>query len=139
METILTILLVVGGILYKVYENYKEEMEKSKKRLEKLRQPSPVPQQAIPAKKTVERTRIQEIEPINMPTHSIPTGEIYKIEAQQAMNEVEYAHKQRAERQLRQKKVQLQDEANYETLEHSKFDLRRAIIQQAILERPYKD
>ena len=49
METILTILLVVGGILYKIYENYKEEMEKSRKRMqERMKQmqpPTPSPQQ----------------------------------------------------------------------------------------------
>lgn len=139
METILTILLVVGGILYKVYENYKEEMEKSKKRLEKLRQPAPVPHAAIPTKKTVERTRIQDLEPNSKPSESFPTGDSYPLEIQQTMNEVEYAQKQRAERQLRQKKAQLHDEAHNEILDHSKFDLRRAVIQQAILERPYKD
>src|SRR5690606_41833644 len=78
METILTILLVVGGILYKIYENYKEEMEKSRKRMqERMKQkepPAPTPQpqsmksaqkqqEAKPIVLRVERKR-DEITPI---------------------------------------------------------------------------
>ncbi|MGN0020510.1 MAG: hypothetical protein ACI35Z_06935, partial [Sphingobacterium hotanense] len=147
METILTILLVVGGILYKIYENYKEEMEKSRKRMqERMKQmqppaPTPQPQSMKSARKQ------QETKPIVLPVErkrdDIPPIPVYQPEARE-IDEVELAHQQRLARQMKQRQAQQQQQQALALVEeHSniqgEFDLRRAIIQQAILERPYKD
>jgi len=145
METILTILLVVGGILYKIYENYKEEMEKSRKRMqERMKQmqpptPSPQPQPMKSARKQ------QEARPIAIPVErrreEIPNIPIYQPEVVE-IDEVELAHQQRLARQMKQRQKQQQQQlllAEEQPHASVDFDLRRAIIQQAILERPYKD
>lgn len=147
METILTILLVVGGILYKIYENYKEEMEKSRKRMqERMKQmqppaPTPQPQSMKSARKQQEARPI--VIPVERKREDIPPIPVYQPEVRE-IDEVELAHQQRLARQMKQRQAQQQQQQALALVEeHSniqgEFDLRRAIIQQAILERPYKD
>lgn len=147
METILTILLVVGGILYKIYENYKEEMEKSRKRMqERMKQmqppaPTPQPQSMKSAQKQQEARPI--VLRVERKREDIPPIPVYQPEVRE-IDEVELAHQQRLARQMKQRQAQQQQQQALALVEeHSniqgEFDLRRAIIQQAILERPYKD
>lgn len=169
MENFLLILAVVGGIIYKIYENYQEEMEKARQRKDKIRPPRtqtppeyhreetvytppPPPQQEYVAppkpvivykepekvvKKTAETSR-KDIKNIRSKLDNI------RVEAT-----AQRAHEEAARRleQDRQRRLALQGRTETENNEQLEvieldpidFDLRNAVIQSAILERPYKD
>lgn len=174
MENFLFILAIVGGIIYKVYENYKEEMAQARKRREKMRPPTaqptapadytttsseqppqpytqpevildapiqqpyvddPVENDDTPSPRRV-RKGVKEIrskldgmrvKPTNRGTHE---AKVYQAQQQRKRWEQEQLAKSDVPRSNRLEVIDLDD---------INFDLRSAVIQAAIMERPYKD
>ncbi|MBL1407792.1 hypothetical protein [Sphingobacterium faecale] len=131
MENLVVVLLFVGSIVYKIYSNYKEEMEKSAKRtpqrpttaphqhphpvVEPYRSPStppPIPQ------KQVNKSTQDFVTKSNM-IQDIPE-EVQRL------------------KEYRKKQVAVVAEEVKEEHQPIAFDLRQAVIQSAILERPYQ-
>lgn len=155
MENIIPVLLVVGGLIYKIYQNYQEEMEKVKKRQQNLpKNTAPKTVVATPRTTTAKRrettvpvpptpqpvydrrlgrpkpTKIVR-RPVELPEkmvleHEIPI-EVTRLLAQKA--------KQKAAKKMEVLPVA---EALPEK-QQAHFDLRQAVIHAAILERPYAD
>lgn len=164
MENFLLILAVVGGLIYKIYENYKEEMEKARKRKAQMpsrpnstlppqgsgehrpptepRQPVPHAEPVFPQKET--RERLQK-------TAETSRNDIKDLRHQlddiRVKTTAQRAHEEAAERMERDRNRRLAFQGRKDTeqqlevvdLDYIDFDLRKAIIQSAILERPYKD
>ncbi|MDR2284263.1 MAG: hypothetical protein LBE37_13685 [Sphingobacterium sp.] len=131
MENLLVVLIFVGSIVYKIYSNYKEEMEKSAKRgpqrppIAKSQPPSipakpyqhtatPPPIPAVPARKVQ-----QEFVTKSNIIQDIPE-EVQRV------------------KESRKKHSKIEVENTEETNKPIAFDLRQAVIQAAILERPYR-
>ncbi|MFD2597824.1 hypothetical protein ACFSQ3_02585 [Sphingobacterium corticis] len=161
MESIIPVLLVVGGLIYKIYTNYQEEMEKVRKRQHGMpnRKPSPatvvIPKpnrsDAQSAKRRVAQPTVSKPAPSYdrklgrpQPTKLSDRRPATTIIEENALtnrepNEVTRARKQREQRLLDRKIEVVAVEDELETSgNQTKFDLREAIIQAAILERPYK-
>ncbi|MFD2553260.1 hypothetical protein [Sphingobacterium tabacisoli] len=131
MENLLVVLIFVGSIVYKIYSNYKEEMEKS-------------------AKRGPQRPPIAKNQPASIPTkpyqHTatpppIPVAPARKVEQefvtksniiQDVPEEVQRV------KEFRKKHGKTEVENTKEASESISFDLRQAVIQAAILERPYR-
>lgn len=120
MDNSLIILIFVASIIYKLYSNYKEEMEKAKKRNIKKAPSAPVdnyhPQNGYPAPKPA-----LSIEP----TSDSPNKRASTKSNNSILRKVEIDEDLISEKELLRK-------------EPVEFDLRQAVIQSAILERPYK-
>jgi len=118
MENLIILIIVVGAI-YKIYKGYIEEQEKAKKRLEQIKRElqnknphqAPVPQVPIP----------QPVKTSSKPP-LVTQKKAESFNDYPEFDEVEIA-----------RQIQIED------LDAQHFDLRKAIIQQAVLERPYKD
>ena len=143
MENLIILIIVVGAI-YKIYKGYIEEQEKAKKRMEQIKRElqnknphqAPVPQIPIP----------QPVKTSSKPP-LVTQKKAESFNDYPEFDEVEIARQRKieqkrleAERRLKQerqrtptKQIQIED------LDEQHFDLRKAIIQQAVLERPYKD
>lgn len=133
MDMLITVLLIVGGILYKIYDNYQKEMESSKRRMDQVRRqmqdqqstPSPEHEARRPAVVQKESRKVQ-MEPASYQREALP-------------EEVRQLQQKKLERQKLQQKLERQAALQDHTkVEHPEFDLRKAVIQQAILERPYQ-
>ncbi|WP_140937671.1 hypothetical protein [Sphingobacterium lumbrici] len=111
MENILITLVLVGGLIYNIYNNYKKEMEKTAKR--DVRTPTPPVSAQVP--------------PMRTPPPVIAMGSIPA--------EVSHIQKYKSEKKNVSKQslaVQpLEDEI-------TAFDLRQAVIYATILDRPHK-
>ncbi|WP_270088375.1 hypothetical protein [Sphingobacterium sp. SYP-B4668] len=135
MEQILPLLIGLAIFAYKIYENFNKQKEEDRKR--NLKRPKAMPTTPSPVQTTKPYTPPQppsppvfkqserhlvhkKIEPVSNLPKEIPA-------------EVAQARKQRE----RTKRLHL-DEVGLEREMEVSFDLRQAIIQQAILERPYK-
>ncbi|MBE8720052.1 hypothetical protein [Sphingobacterium pedocola] len=114
MENILITLVLVGGLIYNIYNNYKKEMEKTAKRDVRVPVP-PVPMQAP-----------------SMPTRSTIHPPVIKRES--TPPEVSHIQKYKGEKKIIPQALAL------EALEEKTvaFDLKQAVIQAAILDRPYR-
>ncbi|TDQ76655.1 hypothetical protein CLV99_3248 [Sphingobacterium yanglingense] len=131
MENLLVVLIFVGSIVYKIYSNYKEEMEKSAKRgpqrppITKSQAPGipgkPYQQSSVPPPipSTTARTVQQEFVTKGNIIQDIPE-EVQRV------------------KESRKKHGKGEVEPTKETNEPIAFDLRQAVIQAAILERPYR-
>ena len=125
MENILIVLAIIGSVIYKMYTGYKEEMEKAAKRKQ---QPRP---QVVPPRPTARPTQI--------PAPSTPkktVSPVTQYDEQKVPSEVKRVQQSRAERAL--KKVTVLEEKKDNERKPFEFDLRQAVIQSAILERPYQ-
>ncbi|MFZ4261748.1 hypothetical protein ACFRAE_06880 [Sphingobacterium sp. HJSM2_6] len=138
MENILGVLLVIGGILYKIYESYKEEQEKAKERMEKLKKQQ---------KQSGTRTEAPRFEK----TPTIPEISYQQFERKEQVKPIaiqetvpdevvlmQHRRLEKARIEKQQKAQALQKRPQVQDIETETFDLRKAIIQQVILERPYK-
>ncbi len=123
MENFLPALLIIGGVIYKIYSEYKKEQEKARRRIPSL-----------PSKNAPSTQNTQPIPPIPKPvTVQLPKTE--DITQRYADNTVQREGPKKSRgTSLTPKKLELEvlpDDSH-------EFDLRQAIIQTAILERPYK-
>lgn len=143
---ILIILIVVASFAYKIYDNFKKEQEAAKKRLEQLKKqqqmssypdaPKPAPVKSKPVNRK-----------INPPLPEIPKKTYEHVQEQrpEVVAEVENFQRMKEEQRRRalldQQKKEMKPvlEKIEDQFTPQQFDLRKAIIQQAILERPYKD
>ncbi len=137
------VLLVVAGIIYKIYQSYKEEQAKAKKRLEELkrkhqtvtdypefeqkkqpeRRPAPVIREERRPAPVIREERKPE------PASELP-DEVKRLQTQ---------NQQRRNENLKGKLKRLEPVQVEELDKNEHFDLRQAVIQQAILNRPYQD
>jgi len=124
-------LLIVAGVIYKIYESFKEEQSKAKLRMEKLKKQ---------AQKTI---NIPELP--NKPTHRkdfdfANTNTLSKAERinKENADATEKYERRKAMAIKQRKELKMQIKPELEILDDQiSFDLRQAIIQQAILNRPY--
>lgn len=143
MENILGVLLVIGGILYKIYDSYKEEQEKAKQRMEKLRkqQQGQVVTSNIPEPPPVRRaqtTPIPEVIYQQVEKKEKIKAAVYQETIPDEVVLMQNRRLEKARKEKQQQALTLQRRLEVEELEPEHFDLRKAVIQQAILERPYK-
>lgn len=143
MDNIIPFLIIAGGLIYKIYQNYQEEMEKARERQKKLSSAPDTPNVEPVSKRKLGRPKPQKIvltrrdEPQSAPLVSARPDVMIPTEVERV----------RMERQRRKavKQLEIQElEATEETASPSpsisaeQFDLRAAVIQSVILERPYK-
>ncbi|MEI5984934.1 MULTISPECIES: hypothetical protein [Sphingobacterium] len=137
------VLLVVAGIIYKIYQSYKEEQAKAKKRLEELKrkhqtvtdypefeqkkQPERRPAPVIREERRPAPVIREESKP--EPASELP-DEVKRLQTQ---------NQQRRNENLKGKLKRLEPVQVEELDKNEHFDLRQAVIQQAILNRPYQD
>lgn len=150
MENLIPVLIVIGGLIYKVYQNYQEEMEKARKRQQQQGQNVPKTPSTEPAQTPVptHNQRLGRPKPQKLvitPKEERKKEFRQKVEAEkitkqkQLPAEVVRLRQQRSQRQ-ETKRVELEDVEEITTDSNVKagFDLRQAVIQSVILERPYK-
>lgn len=129
MENFLPALLIIAGVIYKIYSEYQKEQEKARRRMPQVPPPTP------PVPSEQQRTVIE-------PTMSVPIpAPIKKTERVLPMpEEVKKIQEKRLEKANSDKKIIVKPVVNLEkeTEGITSFDLRAAIIQSAILNRPYQ-
>ncbi|MGH2624214.1 MAG: hypothetical protein ACRDE7_11150 [Sphingobacterium sp.] len=124
-------LLIVAGVIYKIYESFKEEQAKAKVRMEKLKKQNPI-QNTI--EKHPHRPIQQQPMEINKPTTFTKEERIQR----EYSDAIERYNRKKVEDKNRREKLKTTIKPELEILEEGvSFDLREAIIQQAILNRPY--
>lgn len=131
MENILVVLIFVGSIVYKIYSNYKEEMEKSAKR---------GPQRPPIAKNQVPNIPPEPYQHTTRPP-AIPTAATRKVQQEFVTKSniiQDIPEEVQRVKESRKKRGKVEAEPTKETNEPIAFDLRQAVIQAAILERPYR-
>lgn len=157
MENILPVLLIVGGLIYKIYQNYQEEMEKAKKRQQGMPKSTAAPKTIVAQPRTKTAKRRETVSPIPPTPEPIydrklgrpkPTKIVRRpVELPEKMvlqhevpTEVSRMRAQRAQQKLA-KKIEVVPVAEALAVQQSNphFDLRQAVIHAAILERPYAD
>lgn len=121
MENFFIVFLLIASALYKVYTNYQKEVESTRKRLEKARMP-----------------KYNETQPpVNQDRHSYqnpkPYMTIQEFEKDDTPEEVK-----KIQDIKRLTTIKLKDKEEENLLTKQSFDLRQAVIQSIILERPYK-
>jgi hypothetical protein len=125
MENFIIVLIAIGGLIYNVYKNYQKEMEKSKSRRPNVR-PQPVP--APHNQSTIEKIKRKE-------TNIKPVQRVYQEELPA---EVIAAQQRRKQSQVKNPMPIVRIKEKESEKNEVEFDLRKAVIQAAILERPYK-
>lgn len=134
MENLLIVLVAIGGFVYKIYSNYKEEMEKAKKRKATM---APIPPVEIPKPKAA---RQKPTIPPPIPTPATSYKKLTKTVEKKEMSTFDFPEEVRRIREQKNQRIpplalEVQEEEKAAPVE---FDLRKAVIQSAILERPYK-
>ncbi|NGM66383.1 hypothetical protein [Sphingobacterium sp. SGR-19] len=131
MENFLPALLIIGGVIYKIYSEYQKEQEKARRRMP---QTPPLPTHPIQSEPQPQRTVIE-------PTMSIPIPVAPKKTEQMRDTPLE-VRKIKEERLIdvtRVKKISPKVAPEIEEKDDViPFDLREAVIQSAILNRPYQ-
>ena len=125
MENFIIILVFIGALIYNLYRNFQKEMEKSKSRRPNVRP------QTIP------------VEPVQKPIKEVKNKEIKKQNIEESYRPELPAEVLAAQEIRRQNKIEKpipvirpQDTKSEKSVVD--FDLRQAVIQSAILERPYQ-
>lgn len=144
----LIVLIAIASFIYKTYKGYQEEMEKAKKRQPNRPNPdstSPVP---VPQHRPVqERTSRPPVVPQRKQIRNkevIPPPVVASYENKTIPDEVRQVQERKAQQKLAAqqqssltKKLKLESDEDHPH-KQIHFDLRQAVIQSAILERPYK-
>ncbi|PRD47299.1 hypothetical protein [Sphingobacterium haloxyli] len=132
MENFLPALLIIGAVIYKIYSEYQKEQEKARRRLPKV--PPPTPPVISDAEQKMHRRVTESTNPAAIPIPAKKT--------ERSLDIPEVVRKTREERSAEAKllkkipsKVVPEIEEKDEVLS---FNLREAIIQSAILNRPYQ-
>lgn len=153
-------LLIIAGIIYKVYKSFQEEQNKAKERMEKLKRqqqtvtkqadiPMPKRQMRHPApniphqkQETVQqKPRFEdypEFREVQKPI--VKEDVIYREEMPEEvvhMQEMKRIQKERYSTQKSKDTTNKLKRVELQPLEEHSFDLRQAVIQEAILKRPY--
>lgn len=121
MDNFIPAIIIIGGIIYKIYNEFQKEQEAARKRQ------STMPKRPIPPPTSVETITTTPKLPVNPP--SIPPMQ------QSVPTEVLMARKRKEEKRTQIKKPMEVIELD----EKPAFNLREAVIQSAILERPYSN
>ncbi len=130
MESFLPVLLIIAGVIYKIYTEFQKEQEKARRRQPNRPAPPVVP---VPAPVATPRKSA------SIPTVSKPVPPLPKQVIRETIpTEVENLRKKKKEAQQR-RKVLATPQIEVLTEPALNFDLRQAVIQSVILERPYKD
>lgn len=150
MENIFIVLAIVASVIYKFYTNYKEEMEKAAKRKQQAppvpQGPVPIPQQdprqsrPIPPPPSTPRSPNTYTPEIRKPVERRPpmTRPAIPI-SKEIPDEVSQAQRLRAEREQKKAlELVVEEEISPVAEQEFEFDLRTAVIQSAILDRPYQ-
>lgn len=130
MENFLPALLIIGGVIYKIYSEYQKEQEKARRRMPQT-PPSSQPQEVFE-----QRPQPPVIEPtMSVPMPAIPKEEYFR-------NMPEEARRAKAKREATTNNLKtatpLVVDIEEEKENTTSFDLREAVIQSAILHRPYQ-
>ena len=132
-------LIIIASIVFKIYEKYKEEQENARKRLIKLKKQ----QEIVIQEKVNSPVKHQKSSPVLVKEHiSIESKvpENINIENKNQPEEVLRLQQKRLEKQkIKGLQRNLNDEHQIGFEKQISFDLRSAVIQQAILNRSYKD
>ncbi|MFD1769686.1 hypothetical protein [Sphingobacterium suaedae] len=126
MENFLPALLIIGGVIYKIYSEFQKEQEKARRRQPHI--PVPVPPPA-PQTKTVAAPLPPKPAPPVIAKRKEERVNDYPEEVQQIRE------KRKAEKKTKTGSVQIQLEETESNA--TVFDLRQAVIQSAILHRPH--
>ena len=143
---ILIILIVIGSVIYKIYQGYQEEQEKAKKRMEQLKKqlqtenPFKTPPAAVPqpakAKPVQKPTLVSHQKPVEIYS-DVPTYDEVEMVRQRKLEQQRRAAEKRLKEERQKAQSKPMEVESLDVVYH--FNLRQAIIQQAVLERPYKD
>lgn len=127
MENFLPALLIIGGVIYKIYTEYQKEQQKAQARMPR-KQPQPAPQTATAnttaARPAPAHTRVQQ--PVANP-----------FQKQAVKNPAIPEEVQRARARKEQDRKHVKAPVEQEQYQPA-FDLREAVIHAAILNRPYQ-
>ena len=125
MENFIVVLISVGFVIYNIYRNFQKEVEKSKSRRPNVR-PQTVPVETY--NQPLEKVKHKEVKKQKIESVYVPELPAEVIAAQ------ERRRQSKIEKHIALKRIQEveQEKTGIE------FDLRQAVIQSAILERPYK-
>jgi len=136
MENFLPALLIIAGVIYKIYTEFQKEQEKARQRMPRQGNPPP-PTYPVPSGQQYPPQPIV-IEPTV--TTPIPVPEPPKKVAYvpDVPKEVLQARTRRIEEDKRRKDLKAVEDLERETEEAPEFDLREAVIQSAVLNRPYQ-
>lgn len=121
MDNFIPAILIIGGIIYKIYNEFQKEQEAARKRK------SSMPKKPIPVPTGVETIASAP----KLPVNPVPAPSI----KQTVPTEVLIARKRREEQRAQVKRPM----EVIELEEKPVFNLREAVIQSAILERPYSN
>lgn len=130
MENFLPVLLIIGGVIYKIYSEYQKEQEKARRRMPQVPPPTP----PVTSEQRPQRTVVE-------PTMSIPIPVPPKkmLRARDMPEEVRKMREKRSAETNSNKKAIVKPVVDLEKTEGTtSFDLREAVIQSAILNRPYQ-
>jgi len=131
MENFLIVIIFIGSIIYKIYSNYKEEIKKAKKRIPNQR-PIPMPQTYM---ETVLEKDPKTMIPNTVTSNKKDNSYInrnYDNRADEIPEEVRRAMVSQKQKHTITSEKQTVEEEAFE------FNFRQAVIQAAILDRPYK-
>ncbi|TDS11111.1 hypothetical protein [Sphingobacterium paludis] len=137
MENFLPVLLIVAGVVYKIYTEYQKEQEKASKR-----RPNVPPTNTVPPFPNPEQYKKTQLPPFPKPTRSVPPPKPAPVKVDMQPRPIEVTNVQeqkKVRKEARRIEALKAPKLEVITQEHIDFDLRRAIIQSAILERPYRD
>lgn len=131
MENLLPAVLIIGGVIYKIYSEYQKEQEKARRRIPQMQEPLPP---IVPEQPLVHTTATEPVIAMPIPKVVTPknTGSFFE--------RVDEAQKKSAKKRLevnREKLTVTKTNEVEEKKETVSFDLREAVIQSAILNRPY--
>ncbi|MBE8713692.1 hypothetical protein [Sphingobacterium hungaricum] len=141
MENFLPFLIIAAGAIYKIYTEYKKEQDKAAKRnlkrpvaptapappVQQRQAPKPV---VVPPVQKRENVTVKSQKPVQRP----------KVETRPVTQEIpqEVLRLRRAKELERNKQPQQLVVIDADDEKAFEFDLRNAVIQAAILERPYR-
>lgn len=128
MENGLIVLIFIASLVYKIYSSYKEEMAKAAKRNPQKRPATvptiPIPPTAASTIPSIEKNTYSQENVIRNPFADIPE-EVRRVQESKVQQQIKRASKNQPSESSTKDVV-------------PKFDLRQAVIQSTILERPYK-
>ena len=135
MENFLPALLIIGGVIYKIYTEFQKEQEKARQRrpsappVSAKQIPVPTPVMAAPKTDNFPTSTAQPYSEMQQPRYE----EAYSSYQGFVPEEVQKVKRSREKTKIKELKVEnLADEK-------VDFNLREAIIQSVILNRPYRD
>ena len=125
-------LLIVAGVIYKIYESFKEEQVKAKLRMEQLKKKQAKNQ--IPVEQRSPQPIADRHIEINNPATLTKQERIHA----EHTDAIEKYNRRKVEEKKRREKLKTAIKPELEILDDGvSFDLRQAVIQQAILNRPH--